>query len=194
MLAFLSIIPLLPPYSWLQYVPLRISWAVWTHRRLGEQYTKSILVLLSSRASPGNQTDDIKRAWWTIRLVKFHVDIKTMSRHTHCLSLSRSNHCDRSIHFIVPVRSTPGGQCSRHIQVPPHIPAYRKTNWAGKLTAPCERGATTWLPLESEHCENQCFPNTTSILSPCRHTNRVLLGDRDCMLERSTYHQQHKEH
>ncbi len=48
--------PLLPTDSWLQYVPLRISWAVWTHRRLGEQYTKSIVVLLSSIASPENQT------------------------------------------------------------------------------------------------------------------------------------------
>lgn len=126
-----------------------------------------------------------------------HVNIKTLCRHTHYLSLYRSNHCDRSIHFIVSVRSTPGRQCSRHIQVTPHVPAYRETNWAGKLTAPCERGATTRLfrlPLESEHCESQCFPNTTSIRSPCRHTNRVLLGGRDWMLERSTYHQQHKMH
>lgn len=46
-----------------------------------------------------------------------------------------------------------------------------------------------WLcsPLESEHSESQCFPNTTSIRSPCRQTNRVRLGSWEwLLLTRST--------
>lgn len=33
---------------------------------------------------------------------------------------------------------------------------------------------TSCSPLASKHCDSQYFPNTTSILSPCRHTNRHL--------------------
>lgn len=45
----ISFFPTGTPFFW----PFRMFCAVWTHRKDGEQYTKSITVLLSSRASPG---------------------------------------------------------------------------------------------------------------------------------------------
>lgn len=62
------------------------------------------------------------------------------------------------------------------------------SNYKIILNSSCEMkqlktGVSPWL---SEQRDGQCFPNTTSILSPWRQINSVLLGWREWPLSRRT--------
>lgn len=121
---------------------------------------------------------------------------------TYEASLCRPKHSDRAILIVVSVPATPCWKTSRHVKIGPYV-----STWTGrhctKQTVSSQSGhyqresRQVWnqhvrgwiilysLPLASKHWEIQCFPNTTSILSPWRHTNRVLLGSRDWLFGRS---------